>query len=211
MPMARTLEDQFGVSRAELDTLSVPDSRVCREVEQLCRDVSSEALANHCLRSYAWAVLLGRHDGIIWDREHLFAAAMLHDLGLTTSYDRGSCFEVDGASAAREILTDLGYDSGSSESVADAIYLHMHEVSAEDSGEARLLAAGTSADVSGRRALEIPRRARSLVLEMFPRRGFKAEMIGLFEAQAERKPWCIVARYLEDGIRKRILDSPYTE
>lgn len=200
---------RHGVDRHDLERLSVPDSRACREAERLCREASSAALANHCFRSYAWGVLLGTLEQIQWDAELLYAAAMLHDLGLTPKYDRGGCFESDGAAAAREILGAIGWSGPRQETVANAIYLHMHEVAAGDSPEARLLAYGTSADVSGGRSLEVREPERSMILELFPRQGFKREMVSLFEEQARRKPACVVHQYLKEGIAERIMAAPY--
>jgi hypothetical protein len=194
-----------------LEQLSVPDSRACRDAERVCREASSQALANHCFRSYAWGALLGLLEGVAWDAELFYTAAMLHDVGLTAAYDRGGCFESDGAAAAREILAGVGWPPKRREIVAEAIYLHMHEVGGDDSPEARLLVLGTTADVSGGRALEVGEPERSFILERFPRRGFKAEMIALFEDQARRKPSCVVSRYLQDGIADRIMAAPYED
>jgi hypothetical protein len=204
-----TLTVQHQLDPHDLDRLSVPDSRACREAERVCRHESSEALANHCFRSYAWGVLLASSEGIAWDAELLYTGAMLHDLGLTPAYDRGGCFESDGAEAAHEILASVGWPEQRRDVVAEAIYLHMHDVTASHSAEARLLAIGTTADVSGGRALELLEPARSFILELFPRCGFKREMVALFEHQARKKPWCIVYQYMEDGLGERILAAPY--
>jgi hypothetical protein len=177
----------------------------------MCRQLSSQALANHCFRSYAWAVLLGLLDGISHDAELLYTAAMLHDLGLTATYDRGQCFESDSATAAREILTEVGWPEYRIEIVAKAIYLHMHDVGDNDGAEAKLLALGTAADVSGGRALEVREPERSFILELFPRSGFKKQMVALLEDQARRKPFCIVQQYLLQGIRDRIMNAPYSD
>lgn len=201
-----------GFSAHDLERISVPDSRAARRAEAICRDSSSVSLANHCFRSYAWGALLGIADGISWDAELFYVASMLHDLGLTEAYDRGGCFESDGAQAAREILALVGWERPRIDTVAEAIYLHMHDVTADDSAEARLLAFGTSADVSGTRALEIAAVDRSFVLARFPRLAFKQHFIALFEDQATRKPTCIVHRYVNElGLRERILDAPYDE
>jgi HD superfamily phosphodiesterase len=191
----------------DLDRLSVPDTRPCREAERICREASTTALANHCFRSYAWGVLLGSR--FAWDAELLYAAAMLHDVGLTPQFDRGGCFESDGAEAAREILAELGWPERRCETAAQAIYLHMRATSEEDSAEARLLALGTAADVTGRHVLEIADASRLLVLELFPREDFKREFAALFEEQARRKPGCVVAQYIQGGIVERILAAPF--
>ena len=198
------LDAAAGVDRHDLELLTVPDTATARRTEELCREVSSPALANHCFRSYAWGALLGVRDGVAWDAELLYAAAMLHDIGLTPAYDRGGCFERDGADAGLEILTGLGWPTGRAETAADAIYLHMHEVGPDDSGEALLLDLGTAVDVRGYRLADVPDTSRGFVLERFPRLGFKEHFIELFEDQARRKPDCVVAEFLARGSADRI-------
>jgi len=174
-----------GVDLHELEHLSVPDTAAARRAEEICRGASSESLANHCFRSYAWGGLLGLRDGVAWDAELLYVASMLHDLGLTATYDHGGCFEQDGADAAREILAGLGWDAARAETVAEAVYLHMHETTEEDTPEARLLDAGTAADVRGVRVDELTGTAKEQVLERFPRLGFKEHFVALLEDQAQ--------------------------
>jgi hypothetical protein len=48
--------------------------------------------------------------------------------------------------------------------VSEAIYLHMHAIPDDATGEVRLLALGTSADVSGQRARELAEPKREAVL-----------------------------------------------
>jgi hypothetical protein len=136
---------------------------------------------------------------------------MLHDIGLTADYDRGGCFESDGAEVAREVLARVGWDDARAETVADAIYLHMHEVEEHHSAEAHLLAFGTTVDVSGGRYEEIDAATRDIVVDEFPRHDFKREFLALFTKQGEAKPNCIVHRLMADGFATRILSSPYAE
>ncbi len=174
----------------------MPDTAAARRAEDICRAVSSASLANHCFRSYAWGALLGIRDGVAWDAELLYVAAMLHDIGLMPAYDRGGCFERDGADAARELLAELGWPAERADAAADAIYLHMHEVGPDDSPEALLLDLGTGVDVRGVRLADVPAAPRAFVLDRFPRLGFKEHFIELFEDQARRKPHCVVHAFL---------------
>jgi hypothetical protein len=194
----RALATRLDADRHDLELLTVPDTAAAREAEDVCRSVSSAALANHCFRSYAWGALLGIRDGVAWDAELLYVAAMLHDIGLTPAYDRGACFERDGADAARELLTALGWPAERADTAAEAIYLHMHEVGPDDSPEALLLDLGTAVDVRGVRLGDVPTASRSFVLDRFPRLGFKEHFIELFEDQARRKPHCVVHAFLHE-------------
>ncbi|HVU76511.1 MAG TPA: HD domain-containing protein [Gaiellaceae bacterium] len=208
--LASRLDAGAGVDRHDLEHLSVPDTGPARRVEEICREASSPSLVNHCFRSYAWGALLGVRDGVAWDAELLYAASMLHDLGLTPPYDRGGCFERDGADAARELLGELGWDAARAGAAADAIYLHMHTVGEDDSPEARLLDLGTAVDVRGVRFGDVPAAPQRLVLDLFPRLGFKEHFIELFEDQARRKPHCTVHAFLyeRDGAAA-IRAAPY--
>ena len=200
----RALATRIDADRHDLEHLTVPDTAVARRAEELCREVSAPSLANHCFRSYAWGALLGIRDGVAWDAELLYVASMLHDIGLTPAYDRGGCFERDGADAARELLTELGWPADRADTAAEAIYLHMHEVGPDDTPEARLLDLGTAVDVRGFRLADVPDTSRDFVLDRFPRIGFKEHFIELFEDQARRKPHCVVAEFLARGSAERI-------
>jgi HD domain-containing protein len=202
---------QHAVDPRDVERLSVPDSPACREADRVCREACGASLAAHCFRTYGWAAFLGARDGVSWGAELLYTAAMLHDLGLTPGYDRGGCFETDGAEAARAILSGVGWTQAQLDLVAEAIYLHMHEVTPEHSVEARLLALGAAADVTGRRIDEVSDQARSFVLALFPRHGFKREILARFEDQARRKPACVLHQYLGSGLADRVIAAPFAE
>lgn len=195
----------------DIDKLVVPDSSVAREAEDVCRDTSSASLANHGYRSYAWGAILGIAEGIRFDAETFYVSALLHDIGLTPAFDRGGCFEQDGADAAHELVMRGGWSADRAEVVRQAIYLHMHDVDDGDPPEAHLLAYGTSVDVSGRRTDEITDETRGIVVDVFPRLEFKKHFIELFSDQAARKPHCIVATVMAGGLADRIMESIYAE
>jgi hypothetical protein len=199
-------------SHHDLEQLRVPDTAAARAAEDVSRASSSESLVNHGFRSYAFGALLGIADGFRFDAELFYVASLLHDIGLTEAYDRGGCFESDSADAADELLAGLGWPGDRAERVGRAIYLHMHDVAEDDPAEAHLLAFGTSIDVAGWRLTDIGEPLRGAVLDTYPRLGFKQHFIALFEAQAARKPHCVVHAYLHehDGAR-RILDAPFAE
>jgi hypothetical protein len=199
-------------SHHDLEQLRVPDTAAAREAEEVSRSSSSASLVNHGFRSYAFGALLGIADGFRFDAELFYVASLLHDIGLTETYDRGGCFESDGGDAARELLEGVGWPGERAERAGRAIYLHMHDVAADDPAEAHLLAFGTSVDVAGWRLVDIDEPLREAVLDSYPRLGFKQHFLALFEDQAERKPHCVVHAYLhEHGGAGRILDAPFAE
>ncbi|MBB3595139.1 UTP:GlnB (protein PII) uridylyltransferase [Rhizobium sp. BK529] len=53
--------------------------------------------------------MTGKREGLTFDPELLYVAAMFHDFGLTKGYGESHRrFEVDGANAAREFLRGHG-------------------------------------------------------------------------------------------------------
>jgi HD superfamily phosphodiesterase len=117
-----------------------PDSRLAREATDLVQSCSPDFLVNHCFRSHAWAVALAERDGVRFDAELLYVAAVLHDLGLIAQFDTGRCFEADSAAAAVELATEHGWPEARQEVLAEAIRLHVAiEIALEDGPEAYLL------------------------------------------------------------------------
>jgi HD domain len=168
---------------------SPPDSAFARAALECCRDLSSEALTAHCLRTWLLGDLIAQVEGLEHDPELFFAATALHDLGLTEAHwcAGSECFAVDGARAAAELADREGYPKAAS--LAEAISLHLNvEVPVEMGAEAHLLAAGAACDVVGARASELSASARAEVVRMHPRDGFAAELTETIERQATARP-----------------------
>jgi HD-GYP domain-containing protein (c-di-GMP phosphodiesterase class II) len=66
-----------------LSIIPVPDTPVALEAASLLASQAPSVLAAHSYRAYLFGGMLGTRDGLSWDAELLFVAAMLHDLGLT--------------------------------------------------------------------------------------------------------------------------------
>src|SRR5712671_5096030 len=85
--------------------VSIPDSKLGREITELVRDTESPLLFHHSSRVYYFGALAGTHRGLCFDPELLYAGAMFHDMGLTPRHSGPhERFEVDGANAARAFL-----------------------------------------------------------------------------------------------------------
>src|ERR1700760_2986605 len=85
--------------------IKVPDSKLARAVTELVRDKETPLLFNHSSRVYYFGALAGKHRGLKFDAELLYAGAMFHDMGLMPSHSSAhDRFEVDGANAARDFL-----------------------------------------------------------------------------------------------------------
>src|SRR6202040_646356 len=78
--------------------VTIPDSKLAREVTELVRDTEPPLLFHHSSRVYYWGALTGKRRGLRFDPELLYAGAMFHDMGLTPQYaSADKRFEVDGA------------------------------------------------------------------------------------------------------------------
>src|ERR1700685_2628255 len=139
-----------------VEGISIPDSKRASEITELVRDTESPLLFHHSSRVYYWGALAGKHRGLRFDRELLYAGAMFHDMGLTHQHrSPHHRFEVDGANTARDFLLSRGIAQQDIDTVWTAIALHttpgipehMHPVVA-------LVTAGGGMDVLGLKSAE---------------------------------------------------------
>src|SRR5262245_64086228 len=93
------------VTSTDILGVRIPDSGIAREITQLVRDTESELLFHHSTRVYFWGALTGKRNGLTFDPELLYAAAMFHDIGITHGYPESKLrFEVAVAAAACDLL-----------------------------------------------------------------------------------------------------------
>jgi hypothetical protein len=174
-----------------IDGITLPDSQLAREITELVRDTESPLLFHHSSRVYYFGALAGKHRGLRFDPELLYAGAMFHDLGLTSPYSSpNERFEVDGANAAREFLRHRGINPNDIDTVWTAIALHttpgipqhMHPVIA-------LVTAGVEMDVLGLTYGQYSEREREAVVSAHPRGDrFKEGIIQSFYDGIKHKP-----------------------
>jgi hypothetical protein len=174
-----------------INGVSIPDSRLAREITELVRDTESELLFNHSSRVYYWGAMTGKRRGLVFDPELLYAGAMFHDMGLTHQHN-SDCerFEVDGANVARAFLCGHGISQQDVDTVWTAIALHttpgipvhMHPVIA-------LVTAGVEMDVMGIDYSAFDEPDRDAVTGAFPRPAtFKEDIIQAFYEGIRNKP-----------------------
>jgi hypothetical protein len=171
--------------------ISVPDSKLAREMAEFVRDTESPLLFHHSSRVYYWGALTGKRWGLRFDPELLYAGAMFHDMGLTPEYaSQDERFEVDGANVARDFLRGHGIAQQDIDTVWTAIALHttpgipqhMHPVIA-------LVTAGVEMDVLGIAFSEFTDAEREAVVHAHPRPSrFKEEIIQAFYDGIHHKP-----------------------
>src|SRR6202045_3567529 len=163
--------------------ISVPDSKLAREIAELVRDTESPLLFHHSSRVFYWGALTGVRRGLTFDADLLYAGAMFHDMGLTHRHSSpDERFEVDGANVARDFLRGHGMSEAEIDTVWTAIALHttpgipqhMHPVVA-------LLTAGVEMDVLGLAYAEYSDAQREAVVHAHPRTAhFKEDIIQTF-------------------------------
>ena len=83
----------------------------------------SPALLNHSYRTYAFGAALGELESLDVDRELLFAAALLHDVGLPTPVPQVD-FTRASARVARDVAEDVGLSTAATDTLRTAITLH---------------------------------------------------------------------------------------
>lgn len=145
---------------------------------------------NHCLRSWAWAVLLAPTVDLEPDRELLFVATMLHDLGVTPSFDAHAVpFEDAGGAVGSVFALGAGWDAARARRVGEVIERHMWtSVDPALDVEGHLLEVATSLDVSGAGFSRWSTDDLHAVATALPRLGFSGSFDELIHAQASRKP-----------------------
>ncbi|MEU7140249.1 HD domain-containing protein [Nocardia sp. NPDC046473] len=118
--------------------LVLPQTPLAESVLGLALRVESPAVANHSIRSFLFARLFAEHAGATpaadYDTDLLFAACVLHDIGLSDAANGTLRFEVDGANKAAEFLTDQGLGAAAVDAVWEAIALHTSPQIAEHRG-----------------------------------------------------------------------------
>jgi hypothetical protein len=174
-----------------IEGVSIPDSRLAREVTELVRDTESPLLFHHSSRVYYFGALAGRQRGLKFDAELLYTGAMFHDMGLTRQHASAhERFEVDGADAARNFLRGHGIAQADIDTVWTAIALHttpgipqhMHPVVA-------LVTAGVEMDVLGLTYPDYSDAVREAVVQAHPRsEHFKEDIIQAFYEGIRHKP-----------------------
>jgi hypothetical protein len=165
-----------------------PDSGLTRAAEALARRRLSPALLNHSYRTYAFGAALGDLENVDVDRELLFAAALLHDVGLLTATPLVD-FTRASARVARGVAEDVGLSTAATDILRTAITMHHSPgVTVVRGPVAYLLSAGCGLDIVGLRSWQLPPDLLAAVTAAHPRLEFKREFAAAFRAEAARVP-----------------------
>jgi hypothetical protein len=185
--------------------IAAPDSELANEAAALAERVHSRALLNHVHRTWWFAEFLGRKRDLKYDREAVYLASLLHNLGLTPDHAADHRFEVDGADAAGRFLHDHGYPKHKTDLVWDAIALHASGgIADRREPEVALVHFGAHVDVMGLRLDEISPQLIDDTLALYPRLGFKKAFTEALAEVARKKPHTVIGTGLADVGRRLV-------
>jgi hypothetical protein len=175
-------------ARVPKGALRTPPSVLTKAAEQVAEQRLTPAVLNHSYRCYSYGVAIAALEDVDVDHELLFAAAMLHDTGLSAPVP-GVDFTVASARTALEVAETVGLSSGATETMRTAITLHYSpDVTLADGPEAYLLSAAAAVDVLGLGRWKLPDSVVDAVLAERPRQGFKNEFRARWAAEAAAVP-----------------------
>jgi hypothetical protein len=110
------------------EILALPSGPLALGALTLAQQTESSPVADHCIRSFLFARLLANQEGSAGDDAYnenlLFAACIMHDLGLGTGAAGKQRFEVEGADLAADLLRQHGVPTADVDRVWEAIALH---------------------------------------------------------------------------------------
>ena len=110
------------------DILTLPTGPLADASLALVRSSESHPIADHSIRSFLFARMVAEHEGCLndaaYDEQLLFAATVMHDLGLGEHARGEARFEVEGADLAATVLRNHGVAEADVDRVWEAIALH---------------------------------------------------------------------------------------
>jgi hypothetical protein len=150
------------------------------------------------MRTYIFGALIGIAHGHRFDKETLYLACVLHDLGLTESFEGDLPFEIQGAEATRKFLSAQGVPNEKIDMVWDGIALHASAVSDFKRPEIALVGAGAGADVVGPQTPNVTKSQTAETLKAYPRLGFKGAFLKTCAEVVQRHPDAATRSFMRD-------------
>jgi hypothetical protein len=180
--------------------IDIPDSYVARQALQQARDVEDPQILRHSIRSFVFAELIAKARGIPHDRELVYVAAILHDIGLSPQFSTPHRrFEVDSAEMAKQLLALNEVPADKVRIVWDAITLHsIYSIARFKEAEVNLVSAGVVTDVGAAFASLLSQSAIEEIFAALPRTGFNDAFLAQLSDYAKRKPDVVAGTFVED-------------
>jgi hypothetical protein len=182
-------------ARIDLTAWAPPDSAVCRQAEERLRDTSSAVFVHHSFRAYYFSAVAYEAAGkpVPLDRETLYVATLLHDVGLFEAArpPHEHCFTVGSARETRRLMSEAGWEEARQDRAAMAIMANLNPfVSIAEFGpEAHFFSHGGLIEVLAEEWKVHPDNLAE-ILARHPRVGLAAETKLLVRNEAHRNPGC---------------------
>jgi hypothetical protein len=193
----------------EVAGIQIPNSRLAAGVLHFVDGVTPLWLMHHLLRSYVFAELLGRRSGMTYNSELLYLGAMMHDLGLTWDFAGSQRFELDGADAAAKFLIHRGMERERVNLVWQAIAFHTSRgLYDRMAPEIALVGLGALADATGIGTERLPAEKVQMILDTWPRHGFRDAFPRLIAEVMGSKPQTATDTFAADVLRDRGIAVP---
>jgi len=176
------------------DILGLPAGPLAEASLALVRTSESRPIVDHSIRSFLFARLVAEEEGSLsdaaYDEDLLFAATVMHDLGLGEHAQGQGRFEVEGADLAAGVLREHGVAEADVDRVWEAIALHSSIGIADRRGLLTYLThKGVFIDV-GRVADAVADRLRQDVFNAYPRPAGDRSIVDAIVAHAIRSEAC---------------------
>ncbi|MFL5673793.1 MAG: HD domain-containing protein [Chloroflexota bacterium] len=196
----------------EIAGIPVPQDDVASATWRWANRGLPDYLLTHSVRAYCWGAAIGERERWSFDEGILWAASLMHDVGLTRIPANERCFEFEGAEIARRFLLRLGVAPGRAAAVATAIALHMAPaVTLADGVEAVLLDRATGLDVRGV-DVELVDAIRPAVMREFPRGAFDRLFVAAIGREVANRSDCQSDRLLNVvGLERSMARSPWAQ
>ena len=184
---------------ATIAGVAIPDSYLARQATQDARDVETEPVFRHSVRSFVFAELISSARKIKHDTELVYISCVLHDIGLSEQYSTAHTrFEVDGANHTQKFLLANGATSEHARIAWDAVALHpMYGIARYKDPEVKLVSAGVITDVGAAFASELVHSDVQAVLDALPHRGFNDAFLTVLTDYARRKSDVVSGTFVE--------------
>ena len=174
------------------DILVLPTGPLVDASLALVRSTETRPIVDHSIRTFLFARLLADHEGCLddaaYDEELLFAATVMHDLGLGERARGHARFEVEGADLAAAVLREQGVVEAEVDRVWEAIALHSSHGLAERRGLLTYLTyKGVFID-AGPLADAVADGLRGEVLNAYPKRTARRYLAEAIIEHANRSP-----------------------
>ena len=187
------------IATRSLGGLSVPDTPLITRAIEFAREQSEPYLFNHAMRSWLFAALFAQRKQAEHDAEVLAVTTILHDIGLTESFDGPLRFEVEGANAARAFARNEGMDDRRTQLIWDGVALNSTpSIALYKEPEIALATMGIGLDWGGWGLEALTDAEVAGIIEAFPRLGMKEQFTHAICRIVETRPTTTYDNFARD-------------